>query len=1177
MVSLLNSLFARLKSVPLSHRSTVRDLKENNSWGETDYNRATNVIAQMHAMLLTQEGYKYHSEIEIKRQYTHPIPNGTRVAFWDDPDITKDTTSNRAPEVSSRAPVTKGGHLPTKGGHLPIVRTGPILCEIPAPLSVDTQVPPTQNRALPASAQVPIQARIVAAEPESIPFNPTRGSKRTLGDTYTRGNPDARKRIRWSTSKSRDSTDEFDRGGYGAEIPEEGVQEFQQDDTPMVRERSDSEGESEGGISKGESNGFTMTMLEDEEVQEKEEEEEEIAIQDITTMISDDEIVEIRDPIERIDQATGLFLDRYYSDRERTLEFTVQAFRIVAVSQIALQLRDAGWEGILHHASQDPRQFCFQAEPREAESREAEPREAEPRGSCPANPNTKVSKTRLNTQNTENIDSNHGDGYMYYVTIADDGRFFARCTSPACKGKCREVGRLDARSEFIRPLMEGNNLALNTRRWTMFTNHRLSLDNSWIDLHGSHEEINQRPLPSFQRFTIPPTGTDTDMDRDTNTDRDRKSRINVVIRSAMDTQKTTRLREYLNTEEQNFPRILIVSCRQSLTEDLMGRFGTLGFVDYRDLSGPDDFGALQKAPRLIIQIDSLHRLRTRCKMAGDFIQQFRDYDLIVIDEISCALQHLGYRKMRNRLENAGILQYYLKNTPNFIGLCADYNHKCAEFLTPLRPDLHLVMNKAHPPVKKYVRVYNDEGRWDAVILDLLKKGKKIAIPTNSKSKATILRKKIIEGGIPEDKILWFDSDSPKEIRRMLRDCNRFFVEYTVLIYTPTVSVSNDFHLEHFDYIFAYGINMSNTAREFVQGIGRIRKTREIHLFCSRDTMPNQYSILTLAQLSDFARNNVDRFVHQLEGSFFHTEMDQNGMWSFPGAETNPLFRLSCHNILDQNNSRVYFRSLVLQAFDTMGYEIEEVPESTPEEVEEARAHRKMNTVMRDEIKENEIQAIAAVQEPRQPPIQKQDHIMTPENKAWLFNQFYEYPDGNRDVDFLRKWKDRSPVRNAEKMFIDDADLDTRAINNLNEDPSSALSSSDADFKRATTIMFDKFEITGLWHQGNIKIPEKVVFKDDKEKKWVARTLGLGKTIDAKSAVILKKMLGLFGLQLEKKKYQPRIGRGKKQPQVTEYSFQGGTQEEMYHILVRRHQYGTLQAKIIREAPPGFGPSEFIRS
>lgn len=105
------------------------------------------------------------------------------------------------------------------------------------------------------------------------------------------------------------------------------------------------------------------------------------------------------------------------------------------------------------------------------------------------------------------------------------------------------------------------------------------------------------------------------------------------IRSAMGTGKST----LMDTVVRKMPpgaTMLAVTFRQTLALELSRKLKSHGFVSYRDVPPEDAIDSRADYPRVICQIESLHRLRSAF---GDTPA----FDLVVVDEMESALRHLG--------------------------------------------------------------------------------------------------------------------------------------------------------------------------------------------------------------------------------------------------------------------------------------------------------------------------------------------------------------------------------------------------------------------------------------------------------------------------------------------------------------------------------------------------------
>jgi len=227
-----------------------------------------------------------------------------------------------------------------------------------------------------------------------------------------------------------------------------------------------------------------------------------------------------------------------------------------------------------------------------------------------------------------------------------------------------------------------------------------------------------------------------------------------------------------------------------------------------------------------------------------------------------------------------------------------------------------------------VRIWNNTRRTDnkayhmhataasfhAQMHELLGRGKKLAIVSNICKKAKALHCEIAFA-YPHLKVLLLTSESGQEDK--LADCNVKWLEYDVLIYSPTIGAGVDFNPPsgpHFDAVFAWGGSGSNPAREFLQMVGRVRKVkdREVHMHLSgraRDVISTvtRESILEEIDHSwDTANHNsqLDPAMRQLQphlpGDEKPHDIGRRGAFKFH----EPIYLdLYLHNRLEEARSR----------------------------------------------------------------------------------------------------------------------------------------------------------------------------------------------------------------------------------------------------------------------------------
>ena len=642
-------------------------------------------------------------------------------------------------------------------------------------------------------------------------------------------------------------------------------------------------------------------------------------------------------------------------------------------------------------------------------------------------------------------------------------------------------------------------------------------------------------------------------------------RMAISVRSSIDTGKTTMVNRYIrDADERGIPleRILMISVRQSMTDDLVRNFGPLGFVDYRDYR--QNTRLLRQQKRLILQIDSIHRLRSTVEGFS-----LPEYDLVVFDEVSYGLQHFSYKDMENKMENVRLLQDYIVSTPRIITMDADHGYKATDFLTHQREDFVLVWNGEPPPTRKHVFMYRRKGTWYNRLYGVLQKGEKVAVPINSKRTAKAIRDTIVKKNLVNpERILLICSESTKEERDLLKDCNAAFLQYDVIIYTPSIGPGVDFHQDHFHHIFAFGVRCSNTATDFVQGISRIRRAELIHLYVGPDGYPRDQDLVTGAGLTRYMSWSMER-VKNIMGMEYFTQMDPiTKRYYFPSAKDDAYFRLIFNNRLDIEDSKIRFQSIVREKFESMNYVIEDVDETVQSsEVDremDAEAEKEMRAAEKEvtKRKHEEIMSVEVTEKPP-PKAARYDEPLTAANMAFYFNQTVSVRDAHRIPEFYERHKDLYHIFRATRMIQTDEEAEKEDLDRMNRDrkgvdPSSLISGRlGIVFKKCVQDVLDIYGWKSLFDQKEVDPPDISRWNDHPNRREICQTLGLDENKKYKNAMgpirnVLKKH---FLLKVTKK--QKRSNGSK----IYKYAIGKDEQQELYQLLRNKHRNKELGTRL----------------
>jgi len=294
----------------------------------------------------------------------------------------------------------------------------------------------------------------------------------------------------------------------------------------------------------------------------------------------------------------------------------------------------------------------------------------------------------------------------------------------------------------------------------------------------------------------------------------------INIKSPYGSSKTQLIHKVI--EQYNPKKILWLSFRKTLSDDIMKNFKDLNFVDYR-------FGRLD-SDRLIIQLESLLKLEEfedeeEDETTGEIYKIIHKYDLIMMDEIESLLNQFNSEatfsgKARRTFE---YLEQLLKKTDNIISLDGDLGQRSYHFLNHFDKCLNIEnLNKRNDKTLFFTENQNE---YDNEIFKLLDENKKIAIASMTVDKCNHYFE-LLKQKYPTKKIgIYTGRDNSN--RKDLKNVNEEWKKKDVIIYSPTITAGVSFDVEeHFYKIFSVISVGSCCQRDFLQMLARIRNPLE---------------------------------------------------------------------------------------------------------------------------------------------------------------------------------------------------------------------------------------------------------------------------------------------------------------------------------------------------------------
>jgi len=296
-----------------------------------------------------------------------------------------------------------------------------------------------------------------------------------------------------------------------------------------------------------------------------------------------------------------------------------------------------------------------------------------------------------------------------------------------------------------------------------------------------------------------------------------------IVKSPMGTGKTTMV-ELILDKYSDLKRILWITHRQTLTEQIYGKFAEKGFVNYSEKKG-----SLFECDKLIVQIDSLNRI-TKMYENGNY--EVIPYDLVIIDEIEGALNHYTSPYLENAKQTSrstfDFMRMCMKNAKKVLLMDADVGIR-TQILTH-DVGSHILVNNQFKPIKKKFIITKDSNKFHTDIMKDIDDKLNVCILSMSASNiegiAEILKEKKINYVI-------HTSHTDDKLKKKLRNVNDHWKQYQVVLFSPCIESGVDFNEEHFDKM--YGILKSGKStcsqRAFLQMTGRIRKLKNTNISC----------------------------------------------------------------------------------------------------------------------------------------------------------------------------------------------------------------------------------------------------------------------------------------------------------------------------------------------------------
>jgi len=293
----------------------------------------------------------------------------------------------------------------------------------------------------------------------------------------------------------------------------------------------------------------------------------------------------------------------------------------------------------------------------------------------------------------------------------------------------------------------------------------------------------------------------------------------LAIKSSYGTGKTSLIKRIL--KKYKFNTILFISYRQSLTNELEHVFKEFKVKSYLNNS--------YSADKFICQIDSIDNLIKYNLSESD--DKYIEYDLIILDEIESLLNHFRSTTIKNKENTFDIMKNILYNSNKILALDGDFNNRAYDYITYFGKSI--ILENEHKKNLKHFVFTNNKNKFDEDIDENLKNLKNIVIVCMSSKLASTYYNKYKD----KYKTILHSSKSDDILKEQLKDVNKLWKEYQLIIYTPCIEAGIDFNVEHIDKIYTILSDKSTSQRGLFQMIARCRKVNNENIMIYTNNLP----------------------------------------------------------------------------------------------------------------------------------------------------------------------------------------------------------------------------------------------------------------------------------------------------------------------------------------------------
>lgn len=580
----------------------------------------------------------------------------------------------------------------------------------------------------------------------------------------------------------------------------------------------------------------------------------------------------------------------------------------------------------------------------------------------------------------------------------------------------------------------------------------------------------------------------------------------LFIKSPYDTGKTT----FLKTITPKFERILFVSYRITLSENLLGNFKD--FEIYYNSFCED---------KIICQIDSLDKL------------SYNRYDLIIIDECESVLNHFSAGSLKNQNKAFEVFCSFLINSKKIICLDGDLANRSKKILSVFGKS-KMIVNDIKKDPNHFILTANEE-YFNSDIDKAIKDNKNIVIVSMSDTKA----KNIYNKYKNDYRTILYTSSTSDSDKKFLAQVEKIWTQHQIIIYSPSIESGVDFNVEDYiDNIYIVMCSNSTSQRGLNQMVKRCRKLNNNNILVYTNSLYLQDK--TVLKYYYYTIPEIKAYYSNLIGEKVDFEINNDGEL----IKTNNNIHYDLYDILTLYNKQEQmnkncncFIPLFLKMIEEKGNTYEITDGKRKKEKSENILYKILEETK--QITEQDYNKLLLKQTKRNLEEDEKNQI-----KKYIYEQTFGVNFDNEEI--IKKYYGKlNIIKNAYQLFNDNNKFNTNKILNNEKEEKIKIAKNILKMFKIIDIKDINYTLNNQDLKDNIEGFNKIV-QDNKI------LLGLSKSIKIETTQgllgSLRTILSSYGIEIIMKQKQEKKGANKVNYYILELD--GNVKEKINTVLFK---------------------------